>query len=98
MSIRTHLATLERRHQALEQQICGEQTHASRDEMKVAELKRCKLLVTDEIARRQQRVVPRPRLSATERNKTLMKTAKLSRNSWYEGVKRSISIVKGKAP
>jgi hypothetical protein len=101
MTIRKHLAALGRRHHALEQQISEEQMHASCDDLSVAELERCRLLVTDEIARLQQGAIARPSrpaLSATERNKALMKTAKLKRNSWYEGAKRSISIVKGKTP
>jgi hypothetical protein len=101
MTVRTHLAALGRRHQALDLQISGEQMHASSDDLKLAELKRCRVLVTDEIAHLQKRVIARPlppRLSATERNKALMKTANLKRNSWYEGAKRSISIVKEKTP
>jgi hypothetical protein len=51
-----HLAELERRHQALEQEICEAQAHPSSDDLKVAELKRRKLLVKDEIMRLQQGV------------------------------------------
>jgi hypothetical protein len=101
MSVRTDLAALERRHLALEQQIDGEHMHAARDDLKVVELERSKLLVTDEIARLQQGVIARPsrpRLSATERNKALIKMAKLKQNSWYEGAKRSVSIIKAKTP
>jgi hypothetical protein len=54
MSIQTHLAELERRHQALEQEICEAQTHPATDGLKIAELKRRKLQVKDEIARLQQ--------------------------------------------
>jgi hypothetical protein len=53
MSIQTHRATLERRHQALEQDICEAQVLPSRDNLKIAELKRRKLLVKDQIARTQ---------------------------------------------
>ena len=53
MSIQTHLAELERRHQALEQEIYEAQTHPATDDLKIAELKRRKLLVKDEIARLQ---------------------------------------------
>jgi hypothetical protein len=54
MSIQTHLAELERRHQALEQEIFEAQTHPATDGLKIAELKRRKLQVKDEIARLQQ--------------------------------------------
>ena len=51
MSIQAHLAELERRHQALEQEINDALTHPSTDVLKIAELKRRKLHVKDEIAR-----------------------------------------------
>jgi hypothetical protein len=51
MSIQTHRAELERRHQALEQAIYESQKYPSCDDLKIAELKRRKLLVKDEIAR-----------------------------------------------
>jgi len=51
MSIQSHLAELERRHQALEQEINEALAHPSTDDLKIAELKRRKLLVKDEIAR-----------------------------------------------
>jgi hypothetical protein len=51
MSIQAHLAELERRHQALEQELNDALTHPSIDDLKIAELKRRKLLVKDEIAR-----------------------------------------------
>ena len=54
MSIQTHLAELERRHQALEQEIYEAQTHPAADNLKIAELKRRKLQVKDEIVRLQQ--------------------------------------------
>jgi len=53
MSIQTHLAELERRQQALEQEICEAQAHPATDDLKIAELKRRKLQVKDEIARLQ---------------------------------------------
>ena len=53
MSIQAHLAELVRRHQALEQEILEAQMHLSCDDLKVAELKRRKLHVKDEIARLQ---------------------------------------------
>ena len=54
MSIQTHLAELERRHQALEQEVYKAQAHPATDDLKIAELKRRKLQVKDEIVRLQQ--------------------------------------------
>jgi hypothetical protein len=54
MAMQTHLAELERRHQALEEQIDDAMAHPSSDRLKIAELKRRKLLVKDEIARLRQ--------------------------------------------
>jgi hypothetical protein len=54
MSNQAHLAELERRHQALEQEISDALAHPSSDALKVAELKRRKLQVKDEIARLRQ--------------------------------------------
>jgi hypothetical protein len=51
MSIQAHLAELERRHQALEQELNDALAHPSIDDLQIAELKRRKLLVKDEIAR-----------------------------------------------
>ncbi|HVX92211.1 MAG TPA: DUF465 domain-containing protein [Xanthobacteraceae bacterium] len=51
MAIQSHLAELERRHQALENEIAEALQHPSTDDLKLAELKRRKLLVKDEIAR-----------------------------------------------
>ena len=51
MTLQTHLAELERKHQALENEIADAMTHPSTDDLKIAELKRRKLLVKDEIAR-----------------------------------------------
>jgi hypothetical protein len=51
MAIQSHLAELERRHQALENEIAEALRHPSTDDLKLAELKRRKLLVKDEIAR-----------------------------------------------
>jgi hypothetical protein len=50
MSIQAHRAELERRHRALQQEIYKSQKHPSCDDLKIAELKRRKLLVKDEIA------------------------------------------------
>ena len=57
MAIESHLAELERRHQALEQEINDALAHPSTDDLKVAELKRKKLHVKDEIARLRQDAV-----------------------------------------
>jgi hypothetical protein len=57
MAIESHLAELERRHQALEQEISEALSHPSTDDLKVAELKRRKLQVKDEIARLRQEAV-----------------------------------------
>lgn len=51
MTIQAHLAELERKHRALEDEIAEAMTHASTDDLKIAELKRRKLLVKDEIQR-----------------------------------------------
>lgn len=54
MAIQLHLAELQRQHQALEQEISEALTHPSTDALQIAELKRKKLLVKDEIARLEQ--------------------------------------------
>ena len=54
MSMQSHLAELERRHRALEDEITEALAHPSCDRLQVAELKRRKLQVKDEIARLQQ--------------------------------------------
>jgi hypothetical protein len=51
MTIQAHLAELERKHRALENEIAEAMTHPSTDDLKIAELKRRKLLVKDEIQR-----------------------------------------------
>jgi len=51
MAIESHLAELERRHQALEQEITEAMTHPSMDDLEIAQLKRKKLHVKDEIAK-----------------------------------------------
>lgn len=57
MAIKSHLAELERRHQALEQEISEALAHPSTDDLKIAELKRRKLHVKDEISRLKQDAV-----------------------------------------
>ena len=49
MTIRAHLEELERRHQVFETQIATAQMHSSSDDLKIAELKRQKLQLRDEI-------------------------------------------------
>jgi hypothetical protein len=51
MSLSTDLAELEQRHRALENQISEALTHPSSDGLLIAELKRRKLQLKDEIAR-----------------------------------------------
>jgi hypothetical protein len=51
MAIESHLAELEKRHEALEQQLTEALTHPSIDDFQLLELKRKKLHVKDEIAR-----------------------------------------------
>ena len=51
MAIQSHLAELERRHQALEDELSEAIQHPSIDDLKIAVLKRRKLYVKDEIAR-----------------------------------------------
>jgi hypothetical protein len=51
MTMQAHLAELERRHRALEDEIAEAMSHPSSDGLKIAELKRRKLQVKDEIER-----------------------------------------------
>jgi hypothetical protein len=51
MTVKEHLAELERQHNALEDEISEALTHSSTDDLKIAELKRRKLIVKDEIER-----------------------------------------------
>jgi hypothetical protein len=53
MSIQEHLVELKAQHRALEEQISDALAHPSSDDAKIAELKRRKLQVKDEIARMQ---------------------------------------------
>jgi hypothetical protein len=56
MAVESHLAELERRHDALEQEINEALSHPSMDGLEIVELKRKKLHVKDEIARIRQDV------------------------------------------
>ena len=51
MSMQSHLSELERKHQALEDELNECLAHPATDDLKVVELKRKKLLVKDEIQR-----------------------------------------------
>jgi len=59
MTIEAHLSKLEQRHQALEDQIVDAQAHSSSDDLKIAELKRQKLHLKEEIEHLRQSVVGR---------------------------------------
>ena len=54
MSMQSHLAELEKKHQALEQEINDCLNHPAVDDLKIVELKRKKLLVKEEIERLRQ--------------------------------------------
>jgi hypothetical protein len=51
MSMQSHLAELEKRHKALEEEINECLAHPAVDDLKIVELKRRKLQVKDEIER-----------------------------------------------
>ena len=59
MTIEAHLSKLEQRHQALEDQIADAQAHHSSDDLKLAELKRQKLHLKEEIEHLRQNVAGR---------------------------------------
>ncbi|WP_332696788.1 YdcH family protein [Bosea sp. (in: a-proteobacteria)] len=61
MSLQTHLAELERKHRQLEEAIAQAVSSPSSDDLSVAELKRKKLLLKDEIERVRQ-TMPSPTL------------------------------------
>ena len=54
MSVELHLAELERRHEALKQEIQEAQAHPGFDDLEVTSLKRRKLHIKDEIAKLMQ--------------------------------------------
>ncbi|MBV8511903.1 MAG: DUF465 domain-containing protein [Xanthobacteraceae bacterium] len=54
MSMQSHLSELQKRHEALEQQIAEALIHPSIDDLTLRELKRRKLFVKDQITRLQQ--------------------------------------------
>ena len=51
MAMQAHLSELERRHQALEHELAEALQHPSTDDLTIAELKRRKLALKDEIER-----------------------------------------------
>jgi hypothetical protein len=51
MSLENRLTMLEQRHEALDKEIAKELIHPAADELKLAELKRKKLQLKDEIAK-----------------------------------------------
>src|SRR5947208_2579710 len=53
MTLQSHLAELERRHKAIDRQVEEEKLHPACDTLKLAELKRKKLQIKDEMARLQ---------------------------------------------
>ena len=54
MSLQSHLAELERKHRALEEEISECLSHPAVDDLKIVELKRKKLQVKDRIERLRQ--------------------------------------------
>ena len=59
MALQSHLAELERRHQALEKEIEKEGVQPGHDDLRLAELKRKKLQLKDEIERLRHSI-PKP--------------------------------------
>ncbi len=57
MAIQAHLAELERKHRVLESELHEALMHLSTDDLRIAELKRRKLLLKDEIERLRQSAV-----------------------------------------
>ena len=51
MNVQAHLSELEKRHRAIEQELDDARAHPSVDDLKLAELKRKKLQLKDEIER-----------------------------------------------
>jgi hypothetical protein len=54
MSMQSHLAELEKKHRALEDELHDLQAHPAADDLQIAELKRRKLQVKDEITKLRQ--------------------------------------------
>lgn len=51
MALQAHLVELERKHRVLESELHDARVHLSTDDLRIAELKRRKLMVRDEIQR-----------------------------------------------
>ena len=54
MALQVHLGELERKHQPLEREIQDAMAHPSTDTLRLAELKRRKLMLKDEISKLRQ--------------------------------------------
>jgi hypothetical protein len=54
MAIQAHLVELERKHKSLESELHDALIHVSTDDLQIAELKRRKLMVKDQIERLKQ--------------------------------------------
>ena len=54
MSVESHLAELERRHEALKREIQQAQTHPGVDDLEIVALKRRKLQIKDQISQLRQ--------------------------------------------
>lgn len=58
MSLQAHLSELEKRHQIIEREIEDALAHPSTDDLQIAELKRRKLLLKDEITKLKESISP----------------------------------------
>jgi hypothetical protein len=58
MPLQNHLTELERKHQALEREIQDALAHPSTNDLKLAELKRRKLQLKDEITKLRGQTIP----------------------------------------
>jgi len=56
MSIQSHLAELQRRHAALDTELTREMSRPANDPLRIAELKRKKLVLKDQISRMREKV------------------------------------------
>ncbi|OYX03746.1 MAG: DUF465 domain-containing protein [Rhizobiales bacterium 32-66-8] len=56
MSVQSHLAELQRRHAALDTELSREMARPANDPLRVAELKRKKLVLKDQISRMREKV------------------------------------------
>ena len=58
MAVQNHVVELERRHQALEREIHDATSHRSSNDLKMAEMKRKKLHIKDEISKLKSPAAP----------------------------------------